>query len=214
MYITPTKTILTEALKQTFDASYPEPDFRNVHIDIEYPIDQQDYPSIWVDYEDTQDVVKAGIAHIETVDPVTNTVRPPFTRMRFQGYISITVVAMTSLERDRLFDEVVRVVAFGNEDDILGRFRSYINNNDLIAFNINTDKIQPRGAAAAPGTPWSTDELMYERTLNLEMIGEFIPDPSTGTLVNISKLLLIPTVDTSGDLGDPPLQSVEQGVWH
>lgn len=214
MYITPVKTILTEALKQTFDISYPEPDFRNVHIDIEYPIDQQDYPSIWIDYEDTQDLIKAGIAHVETVDPVTHSARPPFTRMRFQGYISITVVAMTSLERDRLFDEVVRVVAFGNEDATLGRFRAYINNNDLIAFNINTDKIQPRGAAAAPGTPWSTDELMYERTLNLEMIGEFIPDPAAGTLLNISKIVLIPTEDTTGDLGDPPLYSTEIGVWH
>lgn len=214
MYITPVKTILTEALKQTFDVSYPEPDFRNVHIDIEYPIDQQDYPSIWIDYEDTQDLVKAGIAHVETVDPVTNAARPPFSRMRFQGYISITVVAMTSLERDRLFDEVVRVVAFGNEDATLGRFRAYINNNDLIAFNINTDKVQPRGAAAAPGTPWSTDELMYERTLNLEMIGEFIPDAATGTLLNISKIVLIPTEDVTGDLGDPPLYSTEIGVWH
>jgi hypothetical protein len=214
MYITPVKTILTEALKQTFDASYPEPDFRNVHIDIEYPVDEQDYPSIWIDYEDTQDLTRAGVAHIETVDPVLHTSRPAFTRMRFQGYISMTVVAMTSLERDRLFDEVVRVVAFGNEDATLGRFRSYINNNDLIAFNIDTDRIQPRGSAAAPGTPWSTDELMYERTLNVGMIGEFIPDLATGTLVNISKIVMIPTVDTTGDLGDPPLYSTEIGIWH
>jgi hypothetical protein len=214
MYIYPLKTILVEALKATFDQSYPEPDFRNLHVGIEYPVDPQDYPSIWVDYEDTQDLMRAGIAHIETVDPDTGDARAPFTRWRFAGYISLTVVAMTSAERDRLYDEMVRVVAFGNEDPVVGRFRSYIDTNDLIAFNMNTDKIQPRGSAAAPGTPWSTDELMYERTLNLEMIGEFIPDAQTGTLVPLSGILLLPTVDVSGDLGDPPLNSLEIGVWH
>jgi hypothetical protein len=214
MYIAPLKTVLVEALKATFDMSYPEPDFRNVHIDIEYPIDPQEYPSVWVDYDDTQDLVRAGICHLEYVDPVTDTARAAFTRWRFTGYISITVVAMTSLERDRLFDEIVRVVAFGNEDVVIGRFKRYIEANDLIAANMNTDKVQPRGAAAAPGTPWSTDELMYERTLNLEIIGEFIPNATTGTLIPLSKILLIPIEDVTGDLGDPPLRNQELGTWH
>jgi hypothetical protein len=217
MYITPLKSILVEALKTTFDALYPNPDFRgedHVHIGMEYPIDPQNYPAVWVDYEDTQDLIKAGIAHLENVDPDTNTLRAPFTRWRFQGYVSLTVVAMTSLERDRLFDEIVRVVAFGQEDDVVGRFHTYINTNDLIAANLNTDKVQPRGAAAAPGTPWSTDELMYERSLNLEIVGEFIPDVATSTLVPLSRILLLPTVDVSGDLGDPPLDTMEMGVWH
>jgi hypothetical protein len=214
MYIAPLKTILVEALKTTFDMSYPTADFRNVHVGIEYPVDPQEYPSIWIDYDDTQDLIKAGISHLETVDPVTNLAREPFTRWRFTGYISITVVAMTSLERDLLFDEVVRVVAFGNEDVVIGRFKRAIEMNDLIAATMNTDKIQPRGAAAAPGTPWSTDELMYERTLNLEIIGEFIPDATTGTLLPLSKIVIIPIEDVSGDLGDPPMQSQELGTWH
>lgn len=213
MYIAPLKTLLLEGTRLTFDSQYPVPEFRQVHADIEYPVDIQNYPSIWVDYEDTQDLVKAGIAHLETRDPVTDAPRQPFTRWRFQGYASFTVVALTSLERDRLFDEVVRVIAFGGEDEIVGRFKRYIEDNDLIAANLNTDKIQPRGAAAAPGTPWSTDELMYERTLNLELIGEFTPDPVTGSLLPLSKIILIPTEDLSGDLLDTP-DTTEFGVWH
>jgi hypothetical protein len=214
MYIVPLKTIFIEGLKATFDANYPEPDFRNVHIDLEYPVDIQKYPSIWVDYDDTSDLMRAGIGHLENADPVTGALRMPFTRWRFQGYLSLTVVAMTSLECDRLFDEVVRVVAFGNEDSVVGRFKTYVNTNDFIAVNINTDKIQPRGAAAAPGTPWSTDELMYERSINLEVIGEFVPDAVTNTLIPLSRFVVISTVDVSGDLGDPPLNSLELGVWH
>jgi hypothetical protein len=214
MYLVKTKTLFVEGLTTTFDQFYPNVDFRNVHIGVEYPVDPQKYPSIWIDYEDTEDLVQAGISHIETVDTDTNTVRAPFTRWRFQGYVSITVVAMTSLECDRLYDEVVRVVAFGGEDEVLGRFATYITTNGYIALTVNTDKLQPRGAAAAPGTPWSTDELMYERTINIEVIGEFIPDAATSTLVPLSKILMLPEIDISGDLGDPPLNSVELGVWH
>jgi hypothetical protein len=211
MYLTKLKTMVIEGLTTTFDQYYPEPDFQNVHISMEYPIDPQKYPSIWIDYEDTQDLIEAGIAHVEYVDPDTNTARAPFTRWRFQGYISVTVVAMTSLERDRLYDEVVRVVAFGKGDPVVGRFTTYITTNGFIAMNMNTDKIQPRGSAAAPGTPWSTDELMYERTLNLEVIGEFIPDAQTNTLISLSQIVVLPeTIDLSLD----PALSTELGVWH
>lgn len=211
MYITRVKTMVIEGLRQTFDQYYPVTDFQKVHIDMEYPIDPQQYPSIWLDYEDTQDLAKVGISHVEHVNPDTNTAVAAFTRYKFAGYISLTVVALTSLERDRLYDEMVRVIAFGDGDPILGRFKTYITTNGYIAMNINTDTMQPRGGAAAPGTPWSTDELMYERTLNLEVIGEFIPDPATATLVNLSKIQLdTPTIDMTLS----PALSTELGVWH
>lgn len=202
MYITALKTLLVESLKLTFDNLYPEPEFRGTHVDLEYPVDAQKYPSIWVDYDDTQPLLRAGVGHLETAHPVTGVTVAPFTRWRFQGYVSLTMVAMTSLERDRLFDEVVRVIAFSNEDTVVGRFKNRIASNDLIAATLQTDKIEARGSAAAPGTPWGTDELMYERTLNLEIIGEFVPDPGAGTLVNLSKIVTIPIEVIPGDEND------------
>lgn len=199
MYITPLKTLLIQALTTTFDDQYPVPEFRNRRIGMEYPVDVQNYPSIWVDYEDTLPLMKAGIRHEESINPADNTAVAPFTRWRYQGYVSLTIVALTSLERDRFFDEVVNVVAFALEDPIRGRFQAVIANNNLIAANLQTDKIQPRGAAAAPGTPWSTDELIYERTLNIEIIGEFYPDLSTGTLVPLSRIEITMDQDISGE---------------
>lgn len=219
MYIVPTKTLINEALKLTFDDQYPVAEFQNVHIDLEYPVDAQDYPSLWVDYDDTQPVLRAGIAHLEYVDP-NDGVTPvaPFTRFRFQGYVSITAVALTSLERDRLYDELVRVVAFSNEDGVVGRFKNTIASNDLIAATLNTDKIEPRGSAAAPGTPWGTDELMYERTVNLEIIGEFVPDPAAGVLINLSRIVMIPEEELPGHLTYTPdtVSVTDPGftTWH
>lgn len=217
MYIAPLKTLLVEAIQGTFDSVYPVAKFRNMHASLEYPVEPHDYPSLWIDYDDSQPLLRAGIAHVETVSPVDGTTVTPFTRWRFQGYASITVVALTSLERDELFDEVVRVVAFGNEDSVVGRFKDTIANNDLIAANLQTDKIDVRGSAAAPGTPWGTDEMMYERSLNLEIIGEFVPDPATGTLVPLSRIAVIPQEFLPGQPGNPfPDDVTGEGFtgWH
>jgi hypothetical protein len=128
-------------------------------------------------------------------------------------------VAMTSLERDRLYDELVRVVAFSNEDGIVGRFKNTIASNDLIAATLNTDKIEGRGNGAAPGTPWGTDEIMYEKSLNLEIIGEFVPDPAAGTLINLSKIVMIPVEELPGELTYTPVDGVDLtggqfSEWH
>lgn len=205
MYVEALKTMVIEAFKTTFDDQYPTAEFRGLHVGLEYPIDEQDYPSVWVDYEDTQPLMRAGIAHLEYVDPGDGTTPvAPFTRWRFQGYLSLTAVAMTSLERDRVYDQIVRVVAFGNQDGIIGRFKSYIADNDLIAATLNTDKIEGRGNNAAPGTPWGTDEIMYEKSLNLELIGEFVPDPATGTLIPLSQIVVTMTEELPGHLDYTP----------
>lgn len=221
MYVVPLKTLVIEALNTTFDAQYPVAEFRQVHTGLEYPVDEQNYPSIWVDWDDTQPLLRAGIGHLEYVDPNDGTTPvAPFTRWRFQGYLSLTAVAMTSLERDRLYDEIVRVVAFGNEDGIVGRFKNTIASNDLIAATLNTDKIEGRGNNAAPGTPWGTDEIMYEKSLNLELIGEFVPDPATGTLIPLSQIILTPQEELPGHLDYVPdnglIDATDPGFsdWH
>ena len=213
MYITPLKTIIVEAVKGTFDDSFPLPEFRGTHVDPDYPVEEQNYPAIWVDYDDTQPLMKAGIAHREEISSTGQEVSP-FTRWRFQGYISLTMIALNALERDRLFDQVVRVVAFGEEDSVVGRFRSYISNNDLIAANLQTDKIEVRGNAAAPGTPWGTDEMMYELSLNLEIIGEFVPDPVTGTLVPLSAIKVTYEEVLPGDEFSDPITGTGPTDWH
>ena len=200
MYLVPLKTMLVEAVKRTFDAEYPEPDFRNIHCSLEYPVDRQNYPGIWLDYDDTAPLQNAGIAHTETTS--TDTQVNTYRRWRFTGYASYTVVALTSLERDRLYDELVRVLAFGSESDHTRQFRDYVESNEFIAANFDFDQVEPRGNAAAPGTPWGTDEIIYERTLNMEVIGEFVSDPETGLIVPLSRVV-VKSADPYFEPGSP-----------
>jgi hypothetical protein len=189
VYMIPLKSMIVDALATTFDSQYPEEDFRGIEISVEYPVDSQSYPGIWVGYEDATPVRKAGVSHVEyEVDEHGNFI--PHTRWRFEGYASLTVVALTSRERDRLYDEVVRVVAFGDQEVATQRFRQYIDSNDLIATTFNLDEIEPKGEAASLGTPWGTDEMIYERGLNLQLNGEFTVDGHTGALVPLSAIIV------------------------
>lgn len=214
MYLRFLKTMVKEALQKTFDSEYPNTRFRNVHTSVEYPIEVQEYPSIWVDYEDSASLAIAGVSHIEyTPDGHGNFLSG--TRWRFQGYVSLTLVALTSQERDELYDEVVRVLAFGRQNAATAQFRQYVENNDFIACNFDFDQIEPKGSVAAPGTPWGTDELIYERGLNMEVLGEFVVDDYDGVLVPLSKVLFTAQEVDQGPLVEvPEVNGGTPSEWH
>lgn len=189
-YLVHLKTTLVEACKQVFDATFPEVDFRDLHVSIEYPVDEQNYPGIWVAYSDTQPLRIAGIDHKEYTEAGVDGTVQAFTRWRFAGYASFTLVALSSLERDRLFDAMVRVLALHREDDSVSAFRQYIENNEFVAVNFDFDEVEVVGNSVTPGTPWGSDEFIYEVTVNMEAIGEFISDNATGDLVPLRAIYL------------------------
>ena len=189
------KTAVTEALRSVFTTTYPIADFRTVNISIDYPVKQADYPSLWVQYEDNDDLVTAGIGHVEYVTEDAGVTFTPVHRWRFKGTVTITISALSSLERDRLYDEVVKVFAFGQENVNLKVFRDKIETNDLIGMNANFDDLRPFGDAAAAGTPWGTDDIIYEKSLSFDLIGEFVGDPNAATLVPLSDVTFIDYVE-------------------
>lgn len=200
MWLTHLKTLLTEAIKRTFDADYPEVDFRDLHASIEFPVEKQQYPGIWVDFEPTAALEIVGIDHHEWSDPSqAEQNRRRYRRWRFQGNATYTLVALTSLERDRLLDEVVRVVAFGTEQSSTAEFRSYVEDNEFIAINLDFDQIGLSGSAHTFGTPWETDDSVYEVTISIAAIGEFISDGLTQTLAPLSAIVVYPYAEGEAD---------------
>lgn len=192
MYLTYLKAAVVEALSATFTSTYPNPDFRTVYASIEYPADKANYPGIWVQYEDGAELSVAGIGHIEsTIVPAssgTSAQYEQWTRWHFFGTVTLTVVALSSLERDRLYDEVVRTFAFAKQNRELSPFRTKIEKNDFVAMNANFDNLRPFGDNAGPGTPWSTDEILYEKSISFNLQGEFTGDVSAIEYVELSKV--------------------------
>ena len=200
-YLRTIKTTAQNALQQAFLIFYPETDpdggDQPVYISLEYPVDQAHIPAIWVEFEPT-DLRTAGIAYTET-DADNNI----FTRWRFAGSASFTVAAMSSNERDMIYDQLVALVAFASQSDVASVFRQTVQNANLIATTWSFDTIESRGEAAAPGTPWGTDEVMYERGIALQVLGEFVTDPYTRQLVNLSEIQIVMTPE-----GFPDGQSI------
>jgi hypothetical protein len=190
VYIVPLKTAVVEATRSVFDADYVEEDFRDLHVSIEFPVDQQEYPAIWVDWEPVGELTSAGINHKEILERDEDDGGDAIVRRwRFQGNVTFTIVAMTSLERDRLVDEMIRVLAFGDRHTSTMGFRQSIESNDFVGINFDFDEVAQRGFTASPGTPWGTDDLVYEGTVAVECVGEFVSDPQEGTLLRISKVI-------------------------
>ena len=206
MYLLKLKTLLTDGLRQTFDANYPEEDFRNINIGMEFPVEKQDYPAIWVDYIPVGDLRKVGIGHIEYDEGPTRA--RSFTRWEFQGHASFTVLALTSFERDRLHDEVVRVMAFGKEIPATNEYRSYIEENEFLGVNFDWDEISVRGMSNTIGTPWQTEEIIYEVEIVMECLGDFASDSLTSTLLPLKEIRVVPYRD---DEEDPTTN--EDGSW-
>jgi hypothetical protein len=212
MYLVPLKGAVVEALRATFNNTYPESDFQGVWSSIEFPVAKASYPGIWVTYEDTDEVSIAGIGHVEVVTDdqgVDHTV----TRSRFGGVITMTCVALSSLERDRLYDELVRTLIFARQEIEVSAFRDRIENNDLVAMNADFDKIRAGGDAAAPGTPWGTDEMIYERSISINVIGEFIS--TYGQLYRLSQIHTQGYAQGSKEPAfpdDPPNDPLDPGI--
>lgn len=203
MYLTLMKSLVVDALQQVFNSDTVNPNFQNTVVSIEYPLEQQSYPSIWLNYDDTDSLSVAGIDHKEYVVSDTGAMHE-VTRWLFAGTVTLTVVALSSLERDNLYDELVRVFAFGRVEQERPGFRDLLENNDFIALNLNWDELHPHGDAAAPGTPWGTeDEVIYERSLAFDAEGEFVSDWRTHEIVLLSKIVVIgQEVDLQGDALD------------
>ena len=193
MFMVPLLTLLVESLRRTFDADYPDERFRGLWVSLEYPIARANYPGIWVDFQPTTDVQAAGIGHLEYTAPTTDGTVRAFTRWRYAGMVQLTCVTLTSLERATLVDEVVKTVAFGLEDPGRAEFTRHLDANDLVACTLQRDKLDLTTKGEAQGTPWGTDEILYEQTVTIDCMGEFVSDGSNGGLIPLTAVAVYPT---------------------
>ena len=189
MYLAETKTLMRESMRRAFTTTAVAEQFRDLHVSLEFPEKQHEYPSIWVDFSPVGPLEIAGIGHWEQVLVGSSTVQ--VRRWRFAGFASYTAAAMSSLERDNLLDEMTRILGAGPGHSGYVAYRGLIEDNPLIGVNIDFDQIEQRGYTSSPGTPWGTDEIIYEGTLAMEVVGEFVADP-TGALQRIDAVTVLP----------------------
>lgn len=189
-YLRTIKTTAVNAIQQSFTARYPAPDAaggaKHPFVSVEYPVEKANYPGIWVDYEGAE-LRTVGIAYTQQDDH-----QNAYARWRFAGHVTFTIVALNSNERDMIYDQLVSMTAFAAQSDFPSTFRQVVEGAPLVASVWSFDSVEDRPSAAAPGTPWGTMEVIYERGFALQVMGEFVTDPyALNDLVNLSDVEVV-----------------------
>ena len=207
MYLSLLKASMVRALQATMNSQYPNPNLADMKVSVEYPWDQAAYPAIWVDFHATEPVRQAGIGHIDTAVFTDTGVTPPvstyatYSEFVFEGDVTFTIATLSSLERDNAYDEMLRILMAGAENPQTSTFRESIEQGEFLAINARWDMVDTSGTTAAPGTPWGTDETIYETTVSLHVQGYYYVVPEAGTLVALSKITL---EEPTPYFNDPP----------
>lgn len=156
-----------------------------VSVDMEYPMKKERYPGIWVQFSFTK-LVNAGIDH-EVIRKIVNEDESvnwePIREFIFEGRVSLTIVALTSLERDRLSDAVISMLMFSRPaenvitkvDEDTKQFRQLISSlaqNPYVAMTINRDELVPGGQSMTTGVPWDEEIPGYEDTYSFDILGQ------------------------------------------
>ncbi len=102
---------------------------------------------------------------------------------QFKGTVTLTIMALTNLERDRIADRVVsmlmfaripeHVITMASEDT--KQFRTLIASlaaNPYIAMTLDHDTLSPGGQGMTPGVPWDPELPGYEDTYSFSILGQ------------------------------------------
>lgn len=198
MFLVELMAVAKDSMLAVFDEQYPEEDFRNLHVDLEYPMKSDQYPGLWVDYVPLSNPKNTGIANLIT----ENEPEVGWFRHRlwdFGGKITYTVATLSSLERARLHDEVLKTIAFGIEDDRRKPFFDQLLDNQYLAIVPIIDSVEVTGWSSSRGTPWNTEDMIYEVTLGIQIYGEFASAGESQTLVDLREIQIIPIPEGQPD---------------
>lgn len=167
------------------------------HVDLEYPMIETEYPAVWVQFS-IRSLRVSGLGHQWTA-PEGELIQ----EWMYEGDVSLTIVALTSIERDRIADALISHFAFarasgaGSSQPSLYR---ELAENPQVSIVINSDELGSGGQSTNLGVPWDHEQLAYEDTYRFSVLGEFqsIHDPGTGVTrlraIEVAPELEIPKV--------------------
>jgi hypothetical protein len=188
-----------------------------ITVDMEYPMVPEKYPGIWVQFSFTE-MQNSGVGmellYKHVLDEATETepediAWEPIREFYFKGRATLTVVALTSLERDRIADGVISMLMFSRVPETVltkasedtKQFRQLIGAlaaNPYISMTLNHDVLLPGGQAMTTGVPWQADLPSYEDTYSFDLEGQtnirFLHDGSfTLHRIDVIPEMIVPT---------------------
>lgn len=181
---------VTNALRKTFDADYPDQMFRVVYTGPNFQMKRASYPAVYVAYGETS-IQNIGLGHRVAGFDAQGQDRL-FKQAIAAGTIQFTVMALTPLERDTLMDDLMDVFMFGKEQPAKSAFWTEIFGEDFIWLTLNVENIIPGGVSTMV-VPWQTEnDILFTGSYALTSSCEFFSDANTSDFVPINKIKGLP----------------------
>ena len=190
-----------------------------VHIELEYPITEEQYPGIWIQFATTR-LQRMGMSQefwVKNSDNEWNAVQ----EWQVQGRVTMTVLALSNLERDRISDSLITMFAFSRPPEPVitqpnkntNTYRQFItalDANPYVAMTVNTDVLTGGGQSVNVGVPWQQDILAYTDAYSFDVVGNFNYVFDSDGTYSLSRIDKYPVMDT----GQPLLnQDMYNNVW-
>jgi hypothetical protein len=186
-YKTFLKRAIAEALMNAFNR-HPDPSLKKTKVGIEYATDRADFPAIVIKFYE-KDIRNAGVGHIEWGPDPSDPKYPdgptferfiPYSHRTYHGDIEFEVLAQSSLDRDKVVDALIEVLAMGEVsvegETFLNRIYKSFGTTPFSEWHfiaLNTDLISGYGEQQM-NAPWfAEDVLMYQTAYRLPIFGEF-----------------------------------------
>lgn len=169
-----------------------------LHVDMEYPYEEASYPSAWVQFSFTE-LIDSGMGHVQTTMSEDQEAR--VRQWRYKGRVSVTFLALSSLDRDRIADKFISVFAFadvekGFSNDPSTRFLQELAKSPYVSLTPQSGRLNPGGQSTSVGVPWDPTQLVYEDTYSFNLEGEFQQVYIPGEGFRLRKIEIAPTLYT------------------
>jgi hypothetical protein len=203
-----TKRSVILALKEAIGADSPDPILAKLagNVEMEYPAEPAKYPGIWVQFS-MRKIERSGISDIKRT-----VLGEPYMLGMYEGSVTLSIVALSSLERDRISDQIVKLFLFRETNETSALFFNRLQTQSLINFTVNQDSLNPSGQTVTIGAPWQQDLLVYEDGYSFNLVGHFASDPTTTELVPLSDVIAT-AIEVTIEPEEDPFQDDGNGVW-
>lgn len=168
-------------------------------ITVEYPEESQDWPFILVQVRPSV-IEWTGISPDEIVDAANPNPEIDYSidtdpavpeapeyksirQGRFEATCMLQVMALTSEERDRIWDNLVKLIMMGRKRTATNNFYTTLAHHDLVGLTVMEGSIDAVGDTISMGTPWDPELLSYEASVQFNMVGTFYADEYNEDLV-------------------------------
>lgn len=205
------RSVIT-GLREAFTGSGTDTVPGKFYIDIEYPIDRQSLPGIWVQF--SIDSLQSAGLNMGAVTKDTNGNWGEIRTRIFTGKITLTCAALSSKDRDRLSDTIIAQLSYARPPDLVIRdtnrdaqqFRALItaiNNNPYVSMTLNTDQVLSGGQTVTNNVPWASNELLYEDNYSIGCQGQFNIRYSFDGVFELAEIDYSPTLMADGVAYNP-----------